>query len=98
MRHEAILHSSEIALLSVCPSVGSSFHRGMAHLFCHAHVLNEAVTCINEALYQGSNAALTDTEAVLVLPQVSQKRALLSIFPFCSSSQFFACQSLFLSE
>lgn len=50
LRHEAILYPSEIALLSLCPSVGSSSHGGMAHLFCHASVFNEAVTCINGAL------------------------------------------------
>lgn len=58
LRHEAILHPSEIALLSLCPSAGSSSHRGMAHLFCHANVFNEAVTCFNGAFWQGSNAAL----------------------------------------
>jgi len=75
-RHEAVSHASEIDLLSWCPSHSSSFHHGMAHLFCHANRFNEAVTCTNGALQQGSNATLTNTEAVLLLRKVSQKQDL----------------------
>lgn len=47
-----LFHShQEIDLLSLCPSLGSSFCYGMAHLFCHANIFNEAVTCINGALH-----------------------------------------------
>lgn len=49
-RQEAV-SQSEIDLLSLRPSLGSSFHYGMARLFCHANMFNEAVTYINGALY-----------------------------------------------